>query len=175
MADFKKYFPTLVKWEGSAFENVPGDAGGPTKFGVILSEWIAQGYDKNGDGKINVEDLKIITSEDAMKIAKPHYWDKAQADNINNQSVAEMIIDFGYNCGIGLAIRKTQTILNLTVDGSIGPNSIKAINNSNQKDLFDKLVSSRIAYYKAIVAAKPSQSKFLKGWLDRTNSFKFVA
>jgi len=173
MADFKKYFPTLVKWEGSVFENVPGDAGGPTKYGVILSEWKAKGWDKDGDTDVDVEDLKLITANDAMFIAKTHYWDKLKADQINNQSVAEFLVDFAYNCGVGTAAKKIQEVIGVSADGAIGPVTLKAINSANQEQLFNKLKEKRRNYYLAIVARKPLQVKFLKGWLRRNNSFTF--
>ena len=49
MADFKKYFPTLVKWEGSSFEIVPGDAGGPTN--------IINSLDLNSYLKLDIFDI----------------------------------------------------------------------------------------------------------------------
>lgn len=174
MADFKKYFPQILDFEGRVYENVPGDAGGPTKYGIILSEWETKGYDKNGDGKIDVEDLKLITEDDAYKIYKADYWDTIKGDQINNQTIASYICDFGINCGISLAIKKTQTILGLLADGQFGPKSLQAVNSANQKDLFNKLVETRAAYYNAIVENHPAQNKFLKGWLRRTNSFNFV-
>lgn len=175
MADFKKYFPTLVKWEGSSFEIVPGDAGGPTKYGVILSEWKAKGWDKDGDKDIDVDDLKLITADDASTIAKAHYWDKLKADSINNQSIAEFLVDFAYNCGVITAAKKIQECLGITADGVIGPMSIKSINEANQEQLFNALKTKRRNYYLAIVARKPLQVKFLKGWLRRNDSFNFIA
>lgn len=173
MADFKKLFPKVLDSEGRSYENVPGDAGGPTKMGIIIAEWKVKGYDKNKDGKIDENDLKLINEEDAYKIYKADYWDTIQGDGINNQVIAEYICDWGINCGIKLAAKKTQTILGLVADGQFGPKTLAAVNAANQKDLFNKLVESRTAYYKAIVANNPSQNKFLKGWLNRTNSFLF--
>ena len=173
MADFKKLFPRVLDSEGRSYENVPGDAGGPTKMGIIISEWKVKGYDKNHDGKIDENDLKLISEDDAYKIYKSDYWDTIKGDDIKNQVIAEYICDWGINCGIGLAARKTQEILGLEADGKVGPKTIAAINTADQKKLFDTLVEKRAAYYNAIVANKPSQAKFLKGWLARTNSFKF--
>jgi lysozyme family protein len=173
MADFKKLFPRILDSEGRSYENVPGDNGGPTKMGIILSEWKVKGYDKNKDGKIDENDLKLITEDDAYKIYKINYWDVIRGDEINNQVITEFICDWGVNCGIGLSVRKVQSILGLEADGKFGPKTLESINKANQKDLFNKLVESRTNYYNAIVQNHPVQSKFLKGWLNRTNSFKF--
>lgn len=173
MSDFKKYFPILVEWEGSAFENVAGDNGGPTKYGIILSEWIAKGYDKNGDGIVDVNDLKLITANDAMSIAKSHYWDRCKADDIENQSIANMLVDFSYNCGVGLAIMKIQQCVGVIADGVIGDKTITAINTEPQETLFNNLKAVRLKYYQDIVHNHPKQIKFLKGWNNRTQSFTF--
>jgi hypothetical protein len=58
MANLEKLIPLLLKWEGG-YVNDPKDLGGPTKMGVTLKTWRAQGYDKSGDGIIDVDDLKL--------------------------------------------------------------------------------------------------------------------
>lgn len=172
MADFNKYFDVLIKHEGG-YVNDKDDSGGATKWGVTIHTWIANGYDKNGDGVINSEDVKLITKEDAYKIAKTLYWNPIGGDKINNQSIAEFIFDWGYNSGTKTAIKQVQGILSLDKDGIVGPKTLSAINSSNQKELFDKLQAKREQFFRNIVARKPSQIKFLKGWLIRNKSFKF--
>lgn len=172
MADFKPFFDTLMKHEGG-YVNDPKDKGGATKFGVTLATWIANGYDKNGDGKIDKEDVKLLDKADAYDIAKKLYWDAVRGDEIKNQSIAEFIFDWGYNSGPKTAIKKVQDVLDLTQDGVIGPKTLGAINSANQEELFEKLQERRKLFFISIVAANPSQEKFLKGWLIRNNSFKF--
>ena len=41
------------------------------------------------------------------------------------------------------------------------------------KEVFEKLKINRAAFFHAIVKNNPSQAKFLKGWLNRNNSFIF--
>jgi lysozyme family protein len=172
MADFLEYFPTLLKWEGG-YVNDPDDAGGATKYGVTLEVWKKEGYDKNKDGVIDSNDVKMITKEEAAKIAKKGYWDILKGDEIKSQSIAEFIVDWAYNSGTKTAIKKLQQTLGLTEDGNFGPNTLRETNAADAETLFDELKARRQAFFEAIVRAKPSQKKFLKGWLIRNNSFKF--
>ena len=172
MADFNLYFPILLKLEGG-LSNDPLDKGGLTKYGVTLAEWINNGYDKTGDGKIDAADLKIISTQDAANIAKPLYWDRMLGDKINSQSVAEFVCDWGYNSGIVTAIKKLQIALNMPVDGIMGNITLKSVNSKDSQVLFNYLKSAREQFYRNIVKANPSQIKFLNGWLNRNNSFKY--
>jgi len=58
MANIQQLSPLILKWEGG-YVNDPADLGGTTNKGVTLSTWKQQGYDKNGDGVIDVEDLTL--------------------------------------------------------------------------------------------------------------------
>lgn len=173
MANFDKFFTTLLKHEGGWVDH-PLDRGSATNYGITIGEWLRSGYDKDKDGDIDKWDLKKITPEDAKPIAKRKYWDKINGDVIKSQSVAEFLMDWAYLSGSSRAIKKVQEILGLTVDGVIGTKTITAINSTEPKILFTKLKESREKFFYAIVANNPSQKVFLKGWLNRNNSFKFT-
>lgn len=177
MADFKLFFNRLLQEEGG-YTDTPGDHGGPTKYGVTLAVWIKQGYDKDGDGDIDKEDVKLISKDDAYKIAKEDYWDPIGGDMIDNQSVADVVFDWGFNSGTKTAIKYLQRTLGFhdsDVDGVIGTKTITAVNDSYPQQLFNTLKENREAFYRAIVARDPTQEKFLKGWLIRNNSFHYIA
>lgn len=172
MASFIEYFPTLLKHEGG-YVNDPVDPGGATNLGVTFRVWLKNGYDKDGDGDIDVSDLKKITPADAMMIAKKLYWDKIRGDSICSQSVAEILFDWAYNSGPITASKQIQKIIGVKQDGIIGPITVATINFQNAKELFEKIKKARIQFYENIVKNKPSQAKFLKGWKNRVNSFIF--
>lgn len=172
MAVFEKLAGKLLHLEGG-FVDHPKDRGGPTKYGVILSTWKEYGYDKDRDGDIDVEDLKVITHEDAKMIAKKIFWDYFRADETKNQSVAELIVDWGYNSGRVTVARRIQRLLGVKVDGVFGPITMGAINGANQSKLFEAIKADRKKFIEFLVKADPEQKVFYKGWMNRINSFFF--
>lgn len=172
MANFDLYFPTLLKHEGG-YVNDPKDKGGATNLGVTLKVWVANGWDKNNDGLINYKDIQLLTPADAKYIAKTLYWDKIAGDLIKSQSIAEFIFDWAYNSGPVTAAKKLQRVIGVDDDGKIGNNTLKKLNSLPAKEVFEKLKLNRAAFFHAIVKNNPSQAKFLKGWLNRNNSFIF--
>jgi lysozyme family protein len=171
MADFEIYFPKLIQHESPKYTNNPRDKGGPTKYGVTLATWKEHGYDKDGDGKITEKDVMLITREDARMIAKKLYWDFFQADAIANQSLAELIVDWGYNSGQGLVAQKLRHLLSIAEGMKV---RAQDINIPSAGDLFDQVKSERINFINAIVAHNPSQMTFFKGWMNRINTFNFT-
>ena len=94
MATILKLIPIILLWESPKYVNNPGDHGGPTKFGVTLGTWQSCGYDKNHDGHIDALDVQLLTPEDYQFVLKS-YWNTWKADQINNQSIANILVDWG--------------------------------------------------------------------------------
>lgn len=168
MASSSVLAPFIRKWEGD-FANHPLDPGGATKWGVTLNTYrFYYGLNKT------VEDLKNMTENEWNYIFIRGFWDKALATQIVSQSVANMIVDWGWNAGMKTAIKSVQRILGCTQDGIMGPITMGFINRANAKDLFDKLYAARKKYYEDLVLKKPSMVIFLKGWMNRINDLKFT-
>lgn len=168
MADYRKAIPNILRWEGG-FANDPYDRGGATMKGITLSTY-RQYY---GSGK-SVEDLKRISDEEWGTIFKRGYWDRLKCDDIKDQSVANLLVDFGWMSGVSVAAKTIQIIVGVKADGVIGPKSIAAINGCNQRQLFEKLYKARVDFFYKICSTRPTNKRFLNGWLNRLKSYRYV-
>ena len=172
MAKVDKLLPFILKWEGG-FVNDPADAGGATNKGVTIATWKQVGYDKDGDGDIDVADLKLLTDKDVRDVVlKPHYWDRWKADQINNQSVANILVDWVWASG-AYGIKIPQRVLGVKVDGIVGPKTISAVNAMNPRELFKLILKEREDYIERICVTRPLNRKFRKGWLNRLYDIKY--
>ena len=171
MADVKILFPFILRWEGG-FVNDPADLGGATNKGVTLATWQRVGYDKNGDGVIDVADLRLITDDDVLtRVLKPHYWDRWRADHIKSQKVANILVSWVWGSGVH-GIKIPQTALNVTADGIVGPKTLEAVNARNPDEFFETIYQLRVKYFQDICIQRPANNKFLKGWLNRLEALK---
>ena len=173
MAKIDTLLPFILSWEGG-FTNNPNDRGGATCKGVTLATWRSVGYDKNGDKMIDVKDLKLITDEDVRdKVLRPMCWNRWKADQINDQSIANLVVDWVWHSG-RFGIIYPQQILGVNADGIVGPKTIAAINSHPKPSvLFSKLWARRKQQFNAIAKADPSQRQFLKGWCNRLEGIAY--
>lgn len=118
MAKSEILVPFILSWETDKYTNNKYDRGKATKYGITLATWRRVGYDKNGDGVLNEEDVKRLTEEDFHRVFKQNYWNACKADKIQDQSVANMLVDFAYNSGVSKAVKHLQLVLGITADVS---------------------------------------------------------
>lgn len=190
MADFNKFIPFVLKWAAgvtrqqnesldslfnrakrSGWSNHPLDKGGPTQCDVTLTTY--RTYCKRKAYPTPTEEaLRHIPFLHWKEILKKSFWDLWQADRIDNQSLAELIVDWVWGSG-GKSIRTAQKIIGVEADGIVGDKTISEINVANPKLLFSRLHVGRVEYVKSIVKRNPSQKIWLRGWLNRINDIKY--
>lgn len=192
MATIEQLIPHILLWEcgvtvksnesiQQAYERakakgvvkIQGDSGGATLCGVTIgtfTDWRI----KKGKPVPTVNDLRNLAFVEWLQILKFVFWDTCKADQIANQSIANMLVDWKWVNG-NQAVRDAQFVLGLVTDGIVGPKTLAALNAAPASSVFSRLRTARENAYRKIVANRPAQKKFLNGWLNRTNAIKFQA
>ncbi len=181
-ADCKLLFE---KAKGKGIVDDPDDKGGATLVGVTLATYkeyckreIRAGRqskltDPSKDPeRMTAGNLLNLSYEAWMDILKSMFWDRWQADLIQSQSVAEMLVDWVWTSGkYGITI--PQRKLGVTVDGIVGPKTLAAVNAADPELLFAQMKAARIDYIESICRSRPANLKFRNGWLRRINSISY--
>ncbi|WP_245579475.1 glycoside hydrolase family 108 protein [Halonatronum saccharophilum] len=163
----KAFDKVILKYEGG-YVNDPIDRGGRTKYGITEETARRAGYDG---------DIKGLTLEEAKEIYYKHYWANHNYQKINNPDIVIKVFDQAVNLGPKRAnknLQRAYNVLNkntITVDGIVGPQTIKAINNYQyQNYLLHSLNIFQGIFYIKIVEEDESQKRFIRGWLKRTKN-----
>lgn len=164
MANYEKLKPIVLKWEGGYASNIDGKT--CTMKGVTLAT-----FRKYFGRNKNCYNLKRITDEQWDYIFKNGYWDRWKADSIESQAIANLLVDWVWTSGV-YGIKFPQQVLGVVSDGIVGKKTLAAINeHPNKRLLFEQLWNRRKRHFQMI--AKGSKAKFLNGWLNRLNDFKY--
>lgn len=191
MAKVESIVPFILKWETGTtgigltneqlfekakkkgFANDPDDLGGATMCGVTLVTF-TEYCRRKGYPRPTVERLKALQYVEWLEILKTMFWDRWKADQIQNPSVALILVDWVWGSGkYGITI--PQTAIGVTADGIVGPKTIAAVNAREPKQLFDLIKNKRVAYIERICKSRPTNLKYKKGWMNRLNDIKFAS
>lgn len=172
MADFRHFFTHVFKVEGG-FQKNKSDRGNYNSKGQLVGTkfGISAGTLEYHLGKIiSIRDMLNLTKQTAINIYKSLYWDICKGDHIENQNIANLIIDHSVNANPIKASRLLYSIVNdfgynFTSKSVISNELIAVVNQLDAQELFEAIKTARINYYKSI------GGKFLKGWLNRMNKF----
>jgi lysozyme family protein len=156
---FDQYFRWLLPWEGTVYENVPGDPGGPTKYGI----------DQRSHPTVNI---RALTEAKAKEIYRTDYWRAIAGDQLQTRT-AWAVMDSAVNCGTKQAVRWLQRALNVEDDGRLGPVTLAAAAASPDGPVAMSVLRQRGDHYLAL-GKRPQFRKFLKGWMNRNESLRKV-
>lgn len=164
MDRFQKIFDYLLKVEGG-YSNDKYDSGGKTKYGIIEVEARRYGY------KGHMRDMPI---EIARDIYDKKYYHGNRLNEVVNDKIALSICDWIVNSGIWGAKKAQQALniinnSNLVVDGKIGNQTLFELNHVDADNFLQFYHELQRRFYRSIVASRPTQRVFLKGWLNRVD------
>jgi lysozyme family protein len=131
----------------------PLDRGGETKFGVA----------KNANPDLDITNLDWETVE---AVYYDRYWVAGACGSLPPR-VAVLHFDGCVNHGISRAKKFLQGAVGAEQDGIVGRQTLAAVSAMDPIAVCESICIQRAKFYRDIVAAKPAQERFLKGWLRR--------
>jgi len=155
---FSEALEVILHHEGG-YVNHPKDPGGETNLGVTKRVYEDFGGEK---------EMKDLTKEDVEPIYKKNYWDRVKGDDLP-EGLDLCIFDFAVNAGPGRAAKFIQRLVGTTVDGGIGPNTLKCIDDyikeNSVAETIEKYQSMRQEYYEGLSTFET----FGRGWTRRVD------
>ena len=162
MSNFDKCLQIILHHEGG-YVNHPEDPGGMTNLGVtkrVYEDWV--GY------AVSEHTMQNLTEEDVAPIYKKNYWDRVKGDDLP-EGLNLCVFDFGVNAGTGRAAKYLQTMIGTVVDGGIGPNTLRTLDEHvslvGLQETIEQYQENRQRYYEKL---KTFQT-FGRGWTRRVN------
>ena len=154
--NYTKCLELILHHEGG-YVNHPKDPGGETNLGVtkrVYEEW--------GGTK----EMADLTVEDVAPIYEKNYWGRVKGDDLPS-GLDLCVFDFAVNAGPGRAAKYLQSMIGTTVDGGIGPNTLKAVGNYVEEvglqSAIENYQADRQKYYEKLSTFET----FGRGWTRR--------
>lgn len=179
MSAFDKALTFVFGNEGGK-SNDPLDRGGATNMGITQGA-LNSAYKR---GIVKHNDIDKLTRAEAAEIYRVDFWQASRADKMPDP-LCVLHFDAAVNHGVGGANALLQKTINnyaakakldisLEVDGAVGVKTLAALNvcvayRGNIKLICEIYCDKRADYFQAIVKSRPSQSRYLNGWLTRVD------
>ena len=171
--DISNLINEVLSKEGG-FVDHPADKGGPTNFGITqatLSRFLER--------VVTVDEVRTLDVQTARDIYELRYYRTPRIDKLPD-AIQPFVFDCAVNHGPRRAIKFVQNVCNeagygpITSDGLMGPKTravADVCSSAMGEWMLLALIEERRMFYLKIVGNNPSQKVFLKGWLNRANSF----
>lgn len=160
--EFETAIEMVLRQEGSEYTDDPDDNGGPTRWGITLTDL------RIDDKGATADDVRNLSREQAIDIYWRRYWLGIHLDRLPTGVVQTLVFNQGILSGTGTAVKKLQTVLGVASDGMIGPITAGALRGKNQNAVGIDFMIEMQKRYIDIVKSNTSQIKWLRGWMNRT-------
>jgi lysozyme family protein len=173
----------IARREGG-YVNDPDDPGGATNHGVTIHTMRRLKADVNGDGKVDVADVKGLSRAQAVEIYIRHYFHAPRLDLLP-PALQASVFDMQVNAGAN-AVRILQRLmaafgLPLKDDGVVGPVTARTVARAMElapAHLVDAYGIARRNYYYRLGDQRPASRKYARakdggkgGWIVRAEEF----
>lgn len=182
--DRKTYLIDMILSHEGGYVNDSDDAGGMTYRGISRPnnpEWagwtvIEEHLPLKRGAIIDDPELDALV----LDFYDEKFYSRLRLDEFHDLMIAAHLMCQGVHSGRKPAVRLLQQSINavngsplVDEDGIIGDETIRNANALSEEDpdaLASEFIARRQEFYQDIVDRKPSQQKFLKGWLNRVDN-----
>lgn len=155
-ASFEPALTCVLRHEGG-YSDHPNDPGGATMMGITqktLSDWRGQGVTK--------AEVRALARPEVAAIYRARYWNAVRADDLP-AGLDLAVFDFAVNSGPLRAIRMLQRVLDVTVDGLLGPATLAAAHARPATETVTALCAARLDF----LGKLSTFPVFGRGWTRR--------
>jgi len=184
MPTVQEQIDDIIRREGG-FNDHKEDKGGATNLGISLRYLKGVGLlrgDLDHDGDIDKDDIRLVSPPVAAQLYLEDFFLGPRINRLP-ELLHPLMFDMAVNHGPPRALILLQKTLRkllgrfMVADGVIGPQTRiaaeEALTKLGFRTVQNALVDTRIAFYNAIVREDPTQYKFIDGWLNRAEEFRF--
>jgi len=157
--NFQKSVEFTLQDEGG-FTNHPEDNGGPTNFGITISdleEWRGK--------RVSIRDVREMKEEEAHAIYRERYWDPLRCDDLP-AGVDYFIFNAGLLSGIVTAARWLQISVDAKTDGIIGPKTLEQVGKAEVPVILAEVE----ALWRRRLKSLSDWPTFGRGWSNRVTN-----
>ena len=169
---FQACIKAILEHEGGLSRD-KHDPGGITQWGISLRYLRSIGYDIDGDGDIDSNDIIGLPLKGAIGIYRKYWWEKFRYAVFSDIVVVEKVFDLSVNMGGFGAHKLLQIAINrlrdkpITIDGILGWQTFSAANSLDGKELRQGLRECAEHRYIEILAGNRAMEWCRQGWLNR--------
>lgn len=168
--NFQRSLDVYLRWEGG-WNNVSGDKGGETIFGISRKSWpnwagwavvdadkSSPNFPRNANNDPTLRPL-------VEQFYRENFWNPVHGDELPWR-MAMAVFDMAGNSGDRAAIRQMQASLGVEADGIPGPKTIKAAWDGG-KSAVEEFLTQRIIFYVHLMINDPTQRMWGRNWVKR--------
>lgn len=142
--------------DGQPFHMSANDPGGATSWGVTYQTW--SGWQRLHGVTPSLALFRACQQSDFLSLYNSMFWNACRCGSMG--AVGIQIFDAAVNCGPGNAVKFLQTVLDVEIDGQIGPITLRVAQQTDQNALARQLCAQREEFYSTRSGAR----YFERGW-----------